>query len=212
MLSQWQYQRGLGADARFTQQESNTLENTVLINNVTKDYQWVNVRGEIIQTFLLDNRVLNQNVGRLLIALVETENQKVLVNLGWQPITQEIKPAFKVPKVINITARTKRPSKGFNLMNISDDPIWPALQQQIDIEALERYLGYSLFPFVLHSQMPTNQWKLFPLVSKNKYAMHMGYSMQWLLLALAGCIMFCFISFTKKKDILSNSVDSKKSK
>jgi hypothetical protein len=40
----------------------------------------------------------------------------------------------------------------------------------------------------------------------------MGYSMQWLLLALAGCIMFCFISFTKNKDILSNSVDSKKSK
>lgn len=196
-LSYWQWQRAQAADQRYLKQQSQqSIAPAPLTDNPT-DYQRVEAEGWIKNIWFLDNKILNQNVGRVVLAELHTQKKVLLANLGWQPLSAGLTSAQPVPEYIKVSGILKQPSEGFSLMDVTLDPDWPVLQQQIDITALETHIGYVLYPYILHSDTKIGQWENFPITIDNKFSMHSGYAIQWMLLALVALVMFMKISLKK---------------
>lgn len=195
LLSLWQWQRAQDAKLRYQSYLNRAAQaETVLSSKAVYDFQQVKTTGHIKRLFLLDNQVHDGIVGWHVLAWLDTESGPVLVNLGWQPARKSEPKLTDFPDPIPISGLAKRPETGFMLGDALADPAWPGIMQQIDITLLRQTFGTELAPFVIYVRQAYGELIPIKPVPENKYPMHMGYVVQWLLIGLAGMIIFIFAS------------------
>ena len=205
LLSFWQWQRGVSANERYLLQEEKNQYSSVTLSNHPDEYQKVKIKGSIKAHYLLDNRSKERRPGRevLVDVKLDAENSpydRVLVNIGWQPLAVDLELTYTLPEFIAIEGMTKIPREGFMLQDPLLDPFWPSLLQHIDLDLLSDHWGEAYYPAVIYSLTPVSGWSLSEVHFKNKYHMHLGYAMQWLLIGIACLILFIKISISRVND------------
>ncbi|WP_157980372.1 SURF1 family protein [Pseudidiomarina taiwanensis] len=174
-------------------------------------YASVEISGqfEANRYFLLDNQILNGQVGYQVIGLLTPQpalsDTLVLVNLGWVPVgsNRAELPQLELPQgVLTIPGRYYQPSEfGFQLSDhILEQGPWPQRIQRLDIESLSELTQLPLAPYVvLLSEQAEfgwpRQWQ--PQVMAPEK--HQAYALQWFSLALACVVVFIFASRSRTK-------------
>ncbi|NRA22439.1 MAG: SURF1 family protein [Oceanospirillaceae bacterium] len=169
-------------------------------------YQKVKVEGvfDLKRYFLLDNRTRAGRVGYEVLALLTLEkNSVLLVNLGWLAgsVDREFFPQLKLPtgKVV-LSGWLKKVEKSFQLAADDWRSSWPKRVQQIELSRIAKTSNIEhLEHVVLLSEYPVvpeliTQWK--PVTMS--VAKHLGYAVQWFLMALVLCAMLVWF-YTKER-------------
>lgn len=152
---------------------------------------------------LLDNRIVDGQVGYEVLAFADTNVGSVLVNYGWikAPATRDQLPA------IDIAAGQQVFEGNVVIPNINpvvretatQNSVFPMRIQQLDLDRIEQLTNTNLQPFViaLADQNSTfiNNWR--PVVMAPEK--HLGYAIQWFGLAGAAFIIFIIALFKRKK-------------
>jgi cytochrome oxidase assembly protein ShyY1 len=199
-LANWQWQRAQAADSLFASYQLQESRPVSVLSDSPEPYQRVTLSGYIKKHFFLDNQILQGVAGWAVIAEVETKQFNVLVNLGWQPKQKALTLASELPSYLEVQGLIRTPQQGFMLQEAKEDPNWPTLQQQIDIDLLSEYFGYHIFPFVLYAENQVTNLIPMPIKMENKFIMHVGYAIQWLLIALACLIGFLYVSRSEQQE------------
>lgn len=174
-----------------------------LKNRAQRDllYQPVALSGIIDNqhSFLLDNQVVNRKVGFRIFSVLQLKGGlSVLVDRGWVPGDFSRKVLPDIPAV---SGQKKwqgilwRPAgQAFLLKKDVWSEVWPKVIQAIDMPAMEKSLGVSLFPWivVLNSDQPGVFLYKAPMLNM-KASRHLGYAVQWWLMALALVILCVFL-------------------
>jgi len=205
LLSFWQWQRGAAANERYLLQQEKNQYAAVALSNQADEYKKVQISGDVVAHYLLDNRSRERNAGREVLVEVtlnieDSLYDRVLVNIGWQPRTSNLELAHVLPEFIAIEGVTKIPKAGFVLQDPLLDPSWPSLLQNVDLDLLGEHGGHVYYPAVIYSVTPVSDWPLSVLSIKNKYQMHLGYALQWALLGIACLLLFLKISISRIND------------
>ncbi len=198
-LANWQWQRAQAAESLFSSYQLQESRPESILSTSPEAYQKVHISGDIKNHFFLDNQIHNGFAGWNVIAEVDTKHYKLLVDLGWQPKQESLKLVDTLPKKVEVRGLIRQPQKGLILQRVDQDPNWPLLQQQIDIALLNEHFGYELFPFILHAENQVSTLIPKPIKMENKYYMHIGYAIQWLLIAAACLIGFLYFSRAEYK-------------
>ncbi len=196
-LSHWQWQRAQVAAIRYQQYQTQASQPATPLSASSQQYQKVAIKGEIKHLLLLDNQIYQGSVGWHVLAVVQTEQGIILVNLGWQSKRSQLIQQNDLPNPIQAQGMLKQPESGFMLQASKNDPNWPRLLQQIQIPLLNEHYGYDLLPFVLYVDTPIATLIPAAVAIDNKYPMHLGYAIQWLL--IAGVCVFGFIYFCRQE-------------
>jgi surfeit locus 1 family protein len=194
LLSRWQWQRAESAAIRYEQYQAQVSQLAIALSPSPQQYQKVAITGEIKNLLLLDNQIYQGSVGWHVLATVQTQQGNILVNLGWQSKRSPLIKQSELANPIEIQGILKKPQSGFMLQAANKDPNWPQVLQQIQIPLLIEHYGYKLLPFVLYADAPVANLVPAPVATDNKYYMHLGYAIQWLLIAgicVIGFIYFC---------------------
>jgi len=196
-LANWQWQRAKEADKVFQDYQLQESRPESILSESPEEYQKVTLTGTVKKHYFLDNQHHQGSAGWHILAEVQTQQFLLLVNLGWQPKQTKLVLKEPLPDTLEVQGLIRQPPKGFMLQAAEQDPNWPQLMQQIDIPLLNQRLGYELFPFVLYADKPIGQLVPAPIKIENKFYMHIGYAVQWLLIGLAGIICFIYFSRTE---------------
>jgi len=157
--------------------------------------------------FLLDNQINKGRAGYFIVTpfVLRNTDKAVLVNRGWLPLggNRSNLPDIRVDNSETVVkGRINRfPSVGLKLAGAeipSDN--WPALVQVIDAKVLAKKLGYPLVDFQIELDKTADngyarEWQEFLVMTPEK---HIGYAVQWFLLAITLTILF--IKYGIKKD------------
>jgi surfeit locus 1 family protein len=161
------------------------------------------------QQYLLDNQVSQGKAGYFVMTpfRLKNENKAVLVNRGWLPLGKNRGdlPEINVDtKEITLTGRINRfPSVGLKLAGAEiPSNSWPSLVQVIDSVVLSKQLAYPLFDFQVELDKQsangfTREWQTPQTMTPEK---HLGYAVQWFLLALTLTVLFVKYGFKKPHD------------
>lgn len=185
LLSGWQYQRAQEAETRYQHYLAELTQPAAPLSAEMVNYQRVQFSGSVNQLFLLDNQILDGQVGWHVLADVDTPIGPLLVNLGWQSKQMAIRKPGDFANPINIIGQVKWSEPGLMLAPAHQDPAWPGVMQQIDIALLNQYQSRHFAPFVVYADHSFAGLAPTPVSPENKHAMHIGYALQWLLIALA---------------------------
>lgn len=210
LLAIWQWQRAETSHERELQENTQIKTN----NQITLTGQWRH------ENFLLDNRTHKGKVGYYHLALFKAEgtSNHFLVNLGWlqAPILRSDIPSPKIPTGRqNITLLNLPIIKPVVWTNdhwpSPTQSSWPKRIQSIDIERFELATKYTVDPS--YWQLVSGKGKLIniyhssPYLNKHK---HLGYAMQWLLIAIAALMVGIFSAIRlEEKD---KALDKKQNK
>lgn len=197
ILSGWQYQRAQQAESRYQQYQSELKQAASTLTSEMVSYQRVQFSGSVNQLFLLDNQILDGQVGWHVLADLETEIGPLLVNLGWQSQQMRIRKPADFPDPIHVVGQVKIPETGLMLAPAQQDPAWPAVMQQIDIPLLNQYQSRHFAKFIVYADYSFAGLAPIPVSPENKYPMHLGYAVQWFLIAVA-CAVGLFIVYRKE--------------
>lgn len=197
ILANWQWQRAQLSDALFQAYRVQESRPVSSLSKSPEAYQKVNLSGQVKNHYFLDNKTHQGIGGWQVLAEVQTQYFLILVNLGWQPKQKKLVLQAPLPEYIEVQGLIREPQAGFMLQESNLDPNWPKLMQQIEIPLLNQQLESELFPFVLYAENQIGQLIPVPIKMENKYYMHVGYAIQWLLIGLAGII--CFIVISRKE-------------
>lgn len=193
-LSHWQWQRAQSAAARYEQYQAQASLPATALSASPQQYQKVVINGEVKHLLLLDNQIYQGEVGWHVLATVQTHQELILINLGWQSKRSPLIQQSDLANPIEIQGILKKPQSGFMLQAAKKDPRWPEVLQQIQITLLNQHYGYELLPFVLFADAPVANLIPASVATDNKYYMHLGYAIQWLLIAgvcVIGFIYYC---------------------
>jgi len=193
-LFHWQWQRAQSAAIRYEQYQAHVSQPATVLSASPQQYQKVAIKGEIQHLLLLDNQIYQGEVGWHVLAMVQTHQVVILVNLGWQSKRSQLIQQSDLANPIELQGMLKKPQSGFMLQAAKKDPSWPQVLQQIQIPLLNDHYGYKLLPFVLYADAPVANLVPAVVAFDNKYHMHLGYAIQWLLIAVVcviGFIYFC---------------------
>jgi len=196
-LANWQWQRAQQADKLFQDYQLQESRPESILSESPEAYQKVALTGTVKKHYFLDNQHHQGTVGWHVLAEVQTQRFLLLVNLGWQAKQSKLVLKESLPDTISVQGLIRQPQVGFMLQDAEQDPNWPLLLQQIDIPRLNQHQGYELFPFVLYADNAIGQLIPAPIKIENKFYMHIGYAVQWLLIGLAGLIAFIYYSRTE---------------
>ena len=199
-LSSWQWQRAMSANQRYADFQQQSSQAAIALPDTPQNYQRVTISGELRNHFFLDNQIYQGEAGWYVLAEVQTNNSLLLVNLGWQPKQDQLLLQQALPEEIKVQGLLKQPQVGFMLATAEQDPNWPQLLQQIQIPLLNEHFAYELSPFVLYSETPVTNLIPAPTTMENKYPMHLGYAIQWLLIAVVGFAWFIYICRQEQKE------------
>ncbi len=197
MLSLWQWQRAELAEIRYEQYQVQASMPASALSTSSQQYQRVAITGTIKNLMFLDNQIYQGSVGWHVLAVVQTNQGMILVNLGWQSKRSQLLQQMDLPKLIELQGMLKLPRPGFMLQAANKDPNWPQLLQQIQIPLLNEHYGYQLIPLVLYADTPIANLIPATAAIDNKYPMHLGYAIQWLM--IAGVCVFGFIYFCRQE-------------
>lgn len=192
LLSGWQYQRAQQAETRYQHYLNELKQPAASLSADMNNYQRVQFSGSVNQLFLLDNQILDGQVGWHVLADIDTEIGPLLVNMGWQSKQMSLRKPADFPSPINIVGQVKWPEPGLMLAPAEQDPAWPGVMQQIDIPLLNHYQSRHFAPFVVFADYSFAGLAPISVSPENKQPMHLGYALQWLLIALA-CLTGLFL-------------------
>jgi surfeit locus 1 family protein len=154
--------------------------------------------------FLLDNRVHRGRVGYHVLTPFKLRDSQVavLVNRGWVPIegdrTRLPDPhADEMPKTVKGRIR-QPPTGGFMLGEEVPRRGWPYRIQRIDLDRLQRELGYTLLPVVLllDPEQPdgfARDWTPLRFGPER----NVGYAVQWFGLAAALLVIYLVVNLRR---------------
>ena len=160
-------------------------------------------KPDVERLLLLDNRIVEGQVGYEVLAFAETKIGTVLVNYGWvnAPPTRDQLPAIAVSGGQqsfsgNVVVPTINPVVRETVTQASD---FPMRIQQLDLDLIAELTDTPLQPFVValteQNSNFINNWR--PVVMAP--TKHLGYAFQWFGLAIAAFIVFLVALFRRKK-------------
>jgi surfeit locus 1 family protein len=162
-------------------------------------------RYEVEKRFLLDNRVLDGNVGFEVLVPFRTEDgQLLLVNRGFVPMgrTRQELPVLPVLSDSG-SAVGKLYVAQVNSMTPEESTTvtWPMIVQSANPLVLQSILGEDLYPHVIRLALQDDNalpryWPSALILP----AKHTGYALQWFSMAIAIALAFLFFSFRKEDD------------
>lgn len=193
VLAAWQWQR---AEASRQQELQANTQQLKADNQITLTGQWSP------ENFLLDNRTHKGRVGYYHLALFKAEGavNHLLVNLGWlqAPILRSDIPSPAIPTGKQSITLSNLPIIK-PVVWTSDhwpSPIhkqWPKRIQSIDIERFELATKHKVdrgyWQLVSGKDKLIDIYQSSPYLNKHK---HLGYAMQWLLIAIAALMVGIF--------------------
>lgn len=203
LLAIWQWQRA--EESRLLEAQNNQqIEEKS--NHVVLSGHWLST------SFLLDNRTHKGKVGYYHLGLFKpvANDKALLVNLGWllAPILRNDIPSPALP-----TDKQKVTLANIPLIKpivwTSDhwpSPLkkyWPKRIQSIDIERFELATQQKIDPgywqLIIGKGKLTSIYQSSPYLSKHK---HLGYALQWLLIAIAALMVGFFSSIKEQETVL----------
>lgn len=186
------------------------LNNEVELEDLSA-YQRVEVTGkyDTQHQFLLDNKVYQGRAGyQVITPLIITGSDKaVLVNRGWVPQMRSRKdlPAIPTPaERLTLEGQLKLDvGENFRLgeSGLQIDS-WPRVIQWLEMEKIEKSLGYKLQDFVI-LQTPDSpagfvrDWYIKKIVPEKS----ISYAVQWFALALALVIIYLVVNLHKVEEV-----------
>lgn len=194
LLSHWQWQRAQVAQQRHANYQKQSVLPPATLSPQLTDFQSVHIEGHIKRLFFLDNQVNQGLAGWHVLAELDTKRYSILVNLGWQSKHDTPINLADLPESIAVTGLVKTPEPGFMLANAEADPNWPRLLQQIHIPLLNQHFDSQLLPFVVFADNSVAGLRPVSVPIENRYPMHLGYAIQWLLIAAVCVVGFLLIS------------------
>jgi surfeit locus 1 family protein len=214
-LGTWQLHRAEQKRQLLNSQVARSMAETVRLSSTSEDnvdvlrYKKVEVAGhyDVQHQFLIDNQMSAGKAGYLVLTpfILEEENQAVLVNRGWIPLTQDrsILPDVKIERIQGVIKGriNSFPSVGLKLPGAElPTDSWPSIVQVVDSEVLAKRLGYSLFHFQIELDKESPEgykrdWQLSHIMPPEQ---HTAYAAQWFALALTLSILFVVYSIKKE--------------
>lgn len=209
-LGEWQLQRAEDKKQRLESVQQRQLLSPLSIeeiNTMKGDIRDLPFAAEGVFTvdkyFLLDNKIHQGKVGYQVVAPMQTEHQVLLVNLGWvqAPQTRDQLPQISLPTdsiVINGVSSLPSNNPMINETAMLEQD-WPVVLQQTDLDLMAIFVGQPILPFVMllspeHPLGWEREWT--PVVMSPEK--HLGYAIQWFLLALA-CVIIYFVALKRRK-------------
>jgi surfeit locus 1 family protein len=176
--------------------------------NNLKNFTAISVEGNFLTEtpFLLENQFQNEQPGidLLLPFKIKSDHSFILVDLGFIPKKSSksnlIDPQFNTLQ--KITGYVKYPEKsGFILgAPILNPGKWPLHIQQIDITNLSTLLNKPLIPFIIRlDKNNPGDYERNWILSNVLPARHLGYAIQWFIMAISLVFIFLFFSLCKNK-------------
>ena len=207
-LGFWQLDRAEQKTQLLAQWDKPAITVQLPLNEKVVDfYQKVTVKGKIQSSeyYLLDNKIRDGKVGyEVLVVLTVQKNQTLLINLGWviANTDRNILPVIKLPSTaLQLSGWFKKVEKAFQLKADAWPQSWPKRIQQIDFTKIKKVKGETFSNTVLLVENPLiaglkTQWQ--PInMSVEK---HIGYAIQWFLMAFSLCIMMLWFIFFSHTD------------
>lgn len=198
-LAVWQwhrYQYKLQLQQKYEvalQSELSTLTASSIDINL---FQQVKVTGKYLKNkdFLLDNQIFRQQYGYSLITpFITTDNKVLFVNRGWvNANTNHTAFEYINDNNFSISGMVYKPLKqAFLLKEDIWQVSWPKIIQAIDINKMSNLFGANCFGFMIilnDNQQGICKFQAFNLPIKP--LMHLGYCIQWLLMAITLTILY----------------------
>ncbi len=202
---------------QFEQQQAGpvlNLNDKLVLDSLTP-YQRVKATGrfDVHQQFLLDNKVYQGRAGYQVITplILADGNRAILVNRGWLPqksSRQEL-PDIPTPMAqLELEGRLKlNPGDSFKLGESGfQNEGWPKVVQWLELEELEKSLGYKLEPFVVLQDANSpggfvRDWYIKKITPEK----NISYAVQWFALALALIIIYLVVNLHKLKEVGSSN-------
>lgn len=198
-LAIWQwhrYQYKLQLQNQY-QLASQSLYSLTAINiNSINLFQHIKVTGKYLKDkdFLLDNQIFKQQYGYSLITpFITSDNKLLFVNRGWVKANTNYNDFKHVNNGdFDIYGIVYKPlKKAFLLKEDIWQLSWPKIIQAIDINKMSKLFNISSFPFMIildDNQQGIKKFQPFRLPMKP--IMHLGYCIQWLLMAITLTILY----------------------
>lgn len=216
-LGVWQLYRAEEKRVLISLKEQRQSTETLVLSATIPDkpeallYMPIQAKGhyDTNHQYLLDNQLNKGRAGYFVLTpfLLRNINKVVLVNRGWLPLgkSRDVLPDISVyTGEITIRGRINHfPGVGLKLAGAEiPSEHWPSLVQVIDINILTKQLNYPLFDFQieLDKEAPNGfarEWQTPHSMTPEK---HVGYAVQWFLLALTLTILFVKYGFNKSHD------------
>lgn len=217
LLGFWQLDRAESKQQLLNRQKQQQTAETLLLTGESPDddetflYKPAKATGRFdnAHQFLLDNQVYQGKAGYFVLTpmLLKHDKKAVLVNRGWVPVgaSRAILPDINVTQEeVTVTGHINRfPRVGLKLGGgESTVNHWPAVVQVIDSDLLSSRLTYPAFSFQIELDQTQahgflRDWRKPAAMTPEK---HLGYAVQWFLLALTLTVLF--IKFgTERKNV-----------
>lgn len=212
-LSVWQLKRAFYKQQLQAQLANYSLEPPILLENSPKyeeslRYHLATVQGTFLNEnqILLDNQTLKGRVGYRVFTPLKLANSDtiLLIDRGFIPIKQHREEPIIIPTVVgHLTLRgfINQPPKPLALKCPNMTEIqWPIRVQNLQYDTISKLLHFPVLPFVL--QLETNDPLLFtpiPLSFSTSPEKHLGYALQWFMMALTVLIYACVRYYQEKK-------------
>jgi surfeit locus 1 family protein len=200
-------------DLQTQRQSTETISLTASLPEISDDFLYKNIKAEGQydgqHQYLLDNQISKGRAGYFVFSPFRLKNQDkaILVNRGWIPLGQHRSDLPDISIENNETTLTGRinrfPTVGLKLKGAEiPTKSWPALVQVIDTKVLAEQLEYPLLSFQIELDKAADhgfdrEWQK-PLVMTPEK--HIGYAVQWFLLALTLTVLFAKYGFKKDND------------
>lgn len=174
-------------------------------------YQRIEVTGrfDLTRQFLLDNKVYQGRAGYQVITplLLRDSNKAVLVNRGWIPqmASRQELPVIPTPAE-NLSISGQLKLEMGNGLRLGESGLqhnsWPKVVQWLEIEQIEKQLGYQVQNFVLLEDPASpagfvRDW----YIKKISPEKNTSYAVQWFALALALVIIYLVVNTGKVEEV-----------
>ncbi|CZF82903.1 SURF1 family protein [Grimontia marina] len=204
-LGMWQMSRGAEKEALLSQLAERSQQEVTALASLPQELKGTRVKlagqFDTSKSMLLDNQTFEGRVGYRWFLPFRSDNQWVLVELGWvaAPATRETLPALPtLDGSYSVSGTIDFPSERVVLAHVETEVGWPQRVQSIDIKSLEQASRLSLKPWLIRGDVISDSngesfstgakpiWE--PVVMKPEK--HYAYAMQWFGLALVVVIGF----------------------
>lgn len=209
-LGWWQLERAQEKQVRLAQlterqgQPAYSLQDINRLDVDVRDFP-LQVTGtlDVNRPMLWDNRIKDGRVGYEVIAMLQTKDGNLAVNLGWLPADPDrrLLPIIALPDQLRHYRGVVIVPSSNPLIREVAEPFtgWPRRVQQPDLKMMAERWGVSLLPFMMQVFAPQelgleNNWH--PVVMPPEK--HLAYAAQWFGLA-AACMLIYVLVLRKGK-------------
>jgi len=212
-LSVWQLNRASQKQQLQLQLENRPLAAVILLESLPKytdllRYRQAKVQGTFMNEhqILLDNQRVADRVGYRVFTPLKLANSEtvLLIDRGFIPILKHREEPIVIPPktgLITLQGLINQPPNPLPLKTIIPFvPQWPMRVQNLQYETIATRLKYPVSPFVL--QLQKNDPHLFteiPISFAVSPEKHLGYAMQWFMMALTVFIYACVRYYQEKR-------------